>query len=82
MGEDGESLRPYAYEKVGFFSDEACTNKVSEQTSVEGDDSHEKIKVEAGDRYFFQDDAGRVYRLDVAEKPSTFKVGLEVTRVS
>jgi hypothetical protein len=79
--DDGNPLRPYDYEKVGFFADEACTQKVSDTQSVGGDDTHEKVRVAVGERYYFQDDAGRVYAVDVADKPSPFKIGLEVTRV-
>jgi hypothetical protein len=80
--EEGNPLRPYGYDKVGFFSDEGCTAAVSEAIEIEGDDSHQKIKISSGDRLFFQDDAGHVFRIDVSEKPSAFKVGLEITRVS
>jgi hypothetical protein len=43
--------------------------------------THEKIRIAPGDVLYVEDDAGQVYRIDVAEKPSPNRVALDVTRV-
>lgn len=80
--EDGELVKSFAdYAHVGFFADAALTNKVSDLTEVEGDDEHEKVRVQPGDSYYVGDDKGRVYQIRVGEKPSTYRLSLDVTRV-
>ena len=58
----------------------ALNDKISELTEVEGDDVHEKTKVVPGDVLYVEDAEGSVYRLDVREKPSTYRVEIDVTR--
>ena len=79
--DDGDLVRDYDYEHVGFFSDAALGDKVSDLTQIEGDDVHEKVRIEPGDVLYIEDDQKRVYRIDVGEKPSTYKIELDVTRV-
>ena len=79
--DDDGPARAYNYDNPGFFADQGLSQKVSDTTSVGGDTGHEKVPIEPGDRLFVQDDAGRVYRIDVAEKPSPNKIILDVTRV-
>lgn len=78
-GEDGP-VRPYAYERVGFFADAALTDKVSDTRAVDGDTTHEKVRVEPGDVLYIQDDDGAVFRLDVRDKPSAQRLAVDVTR--
>lgn len=79
--DQGDLVREYSYEHVGFYADRELTNKVSDLTEVENDDVHEKVRVAPGDTLYIEDDQKRVYRIDVGEKPSTYKVSLDVTRV-
>ncbi len=81
VGENGDPIRPYDYEFVGFFADAALTEKVSDTIEVEGDLAHEKVRVSPGDVLYMRDDAGRTHRIDVLEKPSPFKVALDLTRL-
>jgi hypothetical protein len=63
---EGDSAGPYLYERPGFFEDEGLTQKASSLT-LEGseDTTHEKVGVREGARYFFEDEAGAVFRLEV-----------------
>jgi hypothetical protein len=78
---DGDPVREYAYAHPGFFEDAALTQKVSDTRAVEGDVVHEKVRIRPGDVLHVEDDQGRVYRIDVADKPSTWRVALDVIRV-
>jgi hypothetical protein len=80
-GSDGLPVKDYTYAHPGFFADQGLSEKVSTTESVDGDDEHEKVEVQAGDVLYLEDDGGRVYRIDVREKPSLFRVSLDVTRV-
>lgn len=81
IDEDGNPARQYEYENPGFFSDPQLVNKVSSTREIEGDTTHEKVAINAGDILFTQDDQGRVYQLAVAEKPSGATISLAVERV-
>jgi hypothetical protein len=81
LDDDGEPVRPYAYAKPGFFADQALTTKLSSTEEVDGDDTHEKVFIVPGDVLFVQDDATRVFRIEVADKPSRARISLDVTRV-
>lgn len=78
---DGNPAREYGYANPGFFADPGLTDKVSTKSDVEGDTSHEKIAVAAGDVLFTEDDAGRVYKLSIGEKPSVATISLEIERI-
>ncbi|HLT35614.1 MAG TPA: hypothetical protein VK034_04995 [Enhygromyxa sp.] len=79
--DDNGPARPYNYQNPGFFADANLTQKLSSTDEVDGDDSHEKLRIEPGDQLYVEDDTGRVYRIDVAEKPSVYTIALDVTRV-
>lgn len=79
--DDSGPARPYDYANPGFFADADLTTKVSSTELVDGDDTHEKVRIEAGDVLYVEDDAGKVYRVDVVDKPSVHRVALDVTRV-
>lgn len=78
---DGAPIRDYGYAAPGFFADEALSEKISGTDDVDGDVSHEKLRIAQGDRCFVRDDAGHVYRIEVGNKPSRRRVLLRVTRV-
>ncbi len=77
----GDPVRDYSYEKVGFYSDPALTKKVSSTDELDGDTTHEKIKVVPGDVLYIQDDAGSVFEVKVNDKTERHRVALAVTRV-
>jgi hypothetical protein len=79
--DDDGPARPYAYANPGFFADEGLTQKLSSTAELAGDDTHEKVRIEPGDVLYMQDDTGKVFRIDVADKPSPNRIGLDVTRV-
>ena len=81
LGDDGNPVRPYGYANPGFFADAALTTKLSSTREVDGDATHEKLPVVPGDVVYTQDDGGRVFRLDVLDKPSRARIALQVTRV-
>jgi hypothetical protein len=80
IGDDGP-VRPYDYENPGFFSDRELTDKLSDTSELDGDTTHEKIRIEPGDRFFVEDDQGRVFEINVAQKPSANRIALDVVRV-
>jgi hypothetical protein len=63
--EEGTIVRPYGYEKPGFYADEGLTEKLSSKDDIEGDTEHEKVKIKEGDRLFVEGKQGRVFRVDV-----------------
>ena len=77
LDEEGAPVRDYAYDAVGFFSDDRLTDRVS----AEGEDGRESVAIEPGDVLYVGDDEGAVFRIDVADKPSRARVELDVTRV-
>ncbi len=79
--DDGERQRPYAYASPGFYSDEGLTQKVSSTQDVDGDVLHEKVRLESGAPVYVGDDAGQVFRIELAGKPSRARVSLNVKRV-
>ncbi len=79
--DDRGPARPYNYENPGFFADAELTQKLSSTQAIDGDETHEKLRITPGDVLYVEDDTGRVYRVDVAEKPSVHTIALDVTRV-
>jgi hypothetical protein len=77
----GELVRPYAYARPGFFADAALKQKLSDTAEVDGDVSHEKVRVTPGQTLFIEDDAGRVYQIVVGPKPAASTLSLDLTRV-
>ncbi len=77
----GDPERKYDYAHVGFYSDRALTTKVSSDLDIDGDSSHEKVKITAGDVLYIEDDAGSVFEIVVNEKPERQRIALSVTRV-
>ncbi|NVB40619.1 acetyltransferase [Pseudenhygromyxa sp. WMMC2535] len=79
--DDSGPERPYAYANPGFFADAGLSQKLSSTELIDGDDSHEKIRVAPGDTLYVEDDVGRVYCIEVLEKPSPNRLDLDLTRV-
>lgn len=77
---DGEPVRPYGYKKPGFFRDAKLTDKASEVVAIDGDTSHEKVKIAAGDVLYMLDDEQRLFKLVVEDKPAPHSIALTVTR--
>lgn len=79
--DDDGPARAYNYANPGFFADADLTEKLSTTAEIGGDDTHEKLRIAAGDVLYVEDDSGRVYRINVADKPSVNTLALDVTRV-
>lgn len=77
LDDDGELVRPYAYDAIGFFRDD----DLREVVSTEGDDGRHAVEIAAGDVLFTGDDEGGVFRIDVREKVGRATVELDITRV-
>ncbi len=80
-GPDGAPVRGYDYDNPGFFADPDLTQKISDTREVDGDTTHEKVRIEPGDTVYVEDAAGIVYRIFVGEKPSLHRIRLDVTRL-
>jgi hypothetical protein len=78
---DGGPTRPYGYEHPGFYADPELERRSSTRDSVDGDASHEKLRIIAGTRAFVEDDARHVFQIDVGDKPSPQRIELLITRV-
>lgn len=79
--ENGAPVRPYAYQHVGFFADSRLAVKLSSTAMIDGDSTHEKIRIQPGMTLFAADDENAVFRIDVGEKPGQRTVHLTITRV-
>lgn len=77
---DGEPVRPYGYTKPGFYRDPKLTDKASAALEIDGDTSHEKVKIVAGDVLYMADDQGRLFRITALDKPALHSVALEIKR--
>ena len=78
---EGAPVRPYGYAHPGFYADAGLTRKLSEKTPIDGDTSHEKLKVSPGMTVFVEDDAGQVFSIVVGDKPNRSALSLQLTRV-
>jgi len=77
FGDDGDPVRPYDYDRVGFFGDAGLTQRLS-TTDARG---REVLPVGPGDEAYVQDDEGVVYRITVDDKPSPNRLTVTVERV-
>ncbi len=78
----GQPLRdPTRYTKPGFFADPGLTEKISSPFDIDGDTTHEKVKVEIGSRVYCADDDGATFEIVVTDKPSRATLELAVTRL-
>jgi hypothetical protein len=80
--EHGNPVRPYTYRNPGFFGDPSLATKISSLVEIDGDTSHEKVRIQVGETLYFQDAEERIYRITALEKPSMRRIRLEVERIS
>lgn len=80
--DDGELVRPYSYKRPGFYEDEAMTIKRSSMQALDGDTTHEKIAIKAGDLLYVEDDLGQRYRVEVRQSERDNRVMLKITRLA
>jgi hypothetical protein len=83
---NGTPVRDYSrYANVGFFADDALTQKVSDRTAVNGDATREKFRIDPNDdarkTVYYQDDDGAVFQVTASEKPDDRKLTLKLTRI-
>jgi len=78
---EGALVRPYAYAHPGFYADASLKTKLSSAAEIDGDTTHEKLKVAVGQLVFVEDDAGQVFQIAVGEKTSRSVLSLQLTRV-
>jgi hypothetical protein len=78
---EGEPVRPYAYAHPGFYADADLGKKLSAPTAIDGDSTHEKLKVSPGMALYVEDDVGHVFQIAVGEKPGRSSLSLALTRV-
>ncbi len=78
---EGALVRPYAYAHPGFYADAGLKKKLSSAAAIDGDTTHEKLKVGANQVVFVEDDAGHVFQITVGEKSSRSTLPLELVRV-
>jgi len=79
--DEGQPVRPYAYRNPGFFVDSSLQTKISSRTSLDGDISHEKVRIHPGQTLYMQDAEGAVYEISVLEKLGARRIRLEVKRM-
>jgi hypothetical protein len=78
---NGKATRTYDYTSPGFFADMALTKKLSSTGALDGDVTHEKIRVSDNDSLYVQGAGGRVFHITIGAKPSLNHRLLTVTRV-
>jgi hypothetical protein len=81
LDEEGNPVRDYAYAAPGFFADADLTQKVSGLDEVDGDTTHEKVRVQTGDALYVGDDDGAVFEVRIGQKPSRSRLAIEMTRI-
>lgn len=81
IDDEGNPVRDYGYASPGFFTDPELTKKVSDLRIVDGDETHEKVRIAPGDVLYVEDDDGVLVRIEVLEKPSRSHLALGITRV-
>jgi hypothetical protein len=78
---DGQPTRSYDYDKPGFYADEALTEKLSDKRVLDGDESHEKVRIEDDMVLYLADDDGAVFTIGIGNKPSPNRRNITVKRV-
>ncbi|MBL8943053.1 MAG: acetyltransferase [Myxococcales bacterium] len=81
IDDEGNPVRDYGYTSPGFFTDPQLTKKVSDLRVVDGDETHEKVRIAPGDVLYVEDDDGVRVRIEVLEKPSRSHLALGITRM-
>ena len=78
---EGAPVRPNAYKHPGFYADPGLKKKLSSTAAIDGDTSHEKLKVSPGQVLFVEDDAAHVFQITVGDKVVRSALSLELIRV-
>lgn len=81
LDDEGAPVRPYDYESPGFYADDELTNRISTRDDVEGDTSHEKVRITPGDVIYTGDSEGRVYQIEVLDKAGLTTIRLQLSRI-
>lgn len=81
LDDDGKPAREYSYDRVGFFQDPELTDLISSTMEIDGDTSHQKLKIEEGMRFYTQNTYNDVFQIVVLPKKSERIVELSITRV-
>jgi hypothetical protein len=79
--DDNQPVRSYHYAHPAFYADAALTKKVSSTQALDGDTTHEKVRLADHPRVYCQDDEGAVFELSLSDKPSPSRIGLHIERV-
>jgi hypothetical protein len=73
----------YLYSRPGFFTDPALEQIASTSAALDGtaDEVHQKVAVSQGALFYFADDTGAVYRLEITEvtEGESPEIGMMVT---
>ena len=77
----GDPVRPYDYPSPGFFADAKGKMKVSDTVALDGDTTHEKVRIKPGDVLYAQDADKQVFKIEVNDKPDRHIVSLTIERV-
>lgn len=77
----GKPKRAYEYASPGFYGDAELTKKLSSKDPLDGDVTHEKLRIDTGDVVYAQGSQTRVFKIRVGEKASQNRRTLTVTRV-
>jgi hypothetical protein len=77
----GDPVRPYDYPSPGFFADSKGQMKISDTVLLDGDTTHEKVRIEPGDVLYAQDADKQVFKIEVNDKPDRHVVSLTIERV-
>jgi hypothetical protein len=81
VDDEGNPVREYAYTRVGFFSDESLTTKLSSLAPLDGDTDHEKVRLDDHPELYVGDESGAVFKLMAGDKRSPNRRNLTITRV-
>lgn len=81
LDDDGKPVRAYNYERVGFFRDKELSDRISSDVAIDGDTSHQKLKIEEGMKFYTQNAHNDVFEIVVLPKQSERIVKLSITRV-
>ncbi len=81
LDDDGNPTREYNYERIGFYKDVELSERISTDVEIDGDTSHQKIKLEDNMTFYVLDDANYRYKIKVLPKESERVIRLNVTRI-
>src|SRR5699024_7040147 len=68
LDDDGSPVREYTYERIGFYADKELSERISTDEEIDGDTSHQKLKVNEGMKFYTQNAANDVFQIVVLPK--------------